>query len=124
MRRVIYRVAMSLDGFIAGSKGEIDWITPDPSVDFGAMYAGIDTALLGRRTFELTLQPGAPSWPKGWRVLVFSGTLEAARHPNVTILSSDAAQAVHALRRESGEDLWLFGSGDLFATLLAAGQVD
>ena len=65
MRRVRYRVAASLDGFIAGPKGEIDWIVPDPTVDFVALYAGVDTVLLGRRTSELTLQPGAPPWPAG-----------------------------------------------------------
>jgi dihydrofolate reductase len=129
MKRVIYRVAMSLDGFIAGPNGEIDWITPDPNVDFTAIYAGFDTALLGRRTFELTLQPGAPPWPKGWRILVFSDTLDPARHPNATIVRRDAANVVQALREEAqagshGRDIWLFGGGNLFGSLLAAGQVD
>ena len=36
MRRVLYRVAASLDGFIAGPNGEIDWIVPDPTVDFAS----------------------------------------------------------------------------------------
>ena len=68
MRRVLYRVAASLDGFIAGPNGEIDWIVPDPTVDFVSLYAGVDTVLLGRRTYEMTLQPGAPPWPAGWRI--------------------------------------------------------
>ena len=58
MRRVLYRVAASLDGFIAGPNGEVDWIVPDPTVDFASLYASVDTILLGRRTYELTLQPG------------------------------------------------------------------
>jgi len=65
MRRVFYRVAASLDGFIAGPNGEIDWIVADPTVDFVSLYAGVDTVLLGRRTYEMTLQPGAPPWPAG-----------------------------------------------------------
>ena len=65
MRRVRYRVAASLDGFIARPKGEIDWIVADPTVDFVSLYAGVDTVLLGRRTYEMTLQPGAPPWPAG-----------------------------------------------------------
>ena len=64
MRRVRYRVAASLDGFIAGPNGEIDWIVPDPTVDFASLYANVDTVLLGRRTYELTMQPGAPPCSK------------------------------------------------------------
>ena len=123
-RRVLYRVAASLDGFIAGPNGEIDWIVPDPSVDFAALYAGIDTVLLGRRTYEMTLQPGAPSWPAGWRIYVFSKTLDAARHAGVTIVRENAGATVAALRSESGGDIWLFGGGSLFASLLAAHVVD
>ena len=53
MRRVIYQVAMSLDGYIAGPNGEYDWIVPDPDIDFHAMWARFDTLLMGRRTYEL-----------------------------------------------------------------------
>lgn len=91
MRRVRYRVAMSLDGFIAGPNGEIDWIVPDAGVDFATIYAGFDTALLGRRTYELTQQPGAPAWPPGWDVYVVSRTLRPAEHPAVSVIG-DAAE--------------------------------
>lgn len=56
MRRVRYRVAASLDGYIAGPNGEIDWIVADPDVDFASLYAEFDTVLLGRCMYELTLQ--------------------------------------------------------------------
>ncbi len=124
MRRVRYRVAMSLDGYIAGPNGEIDWIVHDPSVDFAAMYAGFDTVLLGRRTYELTQQPGAPPWPPGWRVFVFSRTLEASEHPAVHVVSTDLASTVSRVRAEPGRDIWLFGGGRLCASLLAADLVD
>ena len=124
MRRVLYRVAASLDGFIAGPKGEIDWIVPDPTVDFASFYARIDTVLLGRRTYELTLQPGAPPWPTGWRIYVCSRTLDAVHHPGVTVLSANVDTTVAALRAEPGRDIWLFGGGNLFASLLAADLVD
>ena len=124
MRRVRYRVAASLDGYIAGPDGEIDWIVHDPATDWAALFAGFDTVLLGRRTYELTRQPGAPAWPSGWRVLVFSRTLIAAEHPSVTVVSADGGAAVAGLRAESGRDIWLFGGGSLFASLLAAEVVD
>src|SRR5215203_5735306 len=124
MRRVRYRVAASLDGFIAGPDGEIDWIVHDPALDWAALFAGFDTVLLGRRTNVLTRQPGAPAWPAGWRVVVFSRTLAAAEDPSVTVVAADAGVAVAGLRAEPGRDIWLFGGGSLFASLLAAGVVD
>ncbi len=124
MRRVCYRVATSIDGYIAGPNGEIDWILPDPTIDFAAIFAGFDTVLMGRHTYELTLQPGAPAWPAGWRIYVFSRSLDPAEHPAVTIVGKDAGAAVGALRAENGRGIWLFGGGELFASLLAANVVD
>jgi dihydrofolate reductase len=121
---VRYRVVASLDGYIAGPTGEVDWIVPDPAIDLASVYAGVDTVLLGRRTYELTLQPGAPPWPAGWRIYVFSRTLRAEEHPTVTIVGADADATVATLRAERGRDIWLFGGGSLFASLLAADLVD
>lgn len=121
---MVYRVAASLDGFIAGPAGEIDWIIPDPTVDFASVYARFDTVLLGRRTYELTLQPGAPPWPADWRIYVCSRTLDPSQHPRVTVVSEGIDMVVAALRAAPGCDIWLFGGGNLFGSLLAAGLVD
>jgi len=48
MKRIRYLVAASLDGYIAGPKGEFDWIVQDPEINFGAMFAQFDTFLVGR----------------------------------------------------------------------------
>jgi dihydrofolate reductase len=124
MRRVLYRVAGSLDGYIAGPRGEVDWIVHDSAVDFGEVYDSVDTVLLGRRTYELTSQPGAPLWPHGWQVYVFSRTLRPEEHPGVTVVSADAGARVAALRAAAGREIWLFGGGGLFRSLLEARQVD
>lgn len=125
MRRVRYNVAASLDGYIAGPFGEFDWIPEDPTVDFGAIFARIDTVLIGRKSYESTLAAGAPPWRAGTRVYVFSRTLRPEAYPDATIVREDAGAVVAALRAEPGEgEIWLFGGGELFASLLAAGQVD
>jgi dihydrofolate reductase len=124
MRGVLYRVAASVDGYIAGPRGAVDWIVHDPAVDFAKIYESVDTVLLGRRTYELTRQPGAPPWPQGWQIYVFSRTLSPEEHPGVTVVRVDAGPCVAALRAAPSRDIWLFGGGGLFRSLLEAKQVD
>jgi dihydrofolate reductase len=59
MRRACYSVAMSLDGYIAGPEGEIDWIVADPEIDFATLFASYDTVLAGRRSYEAAREKGA-----------------------------------------------------------------
>ncbi len=126
MRRVRYSVATSLDGYIAGPKGEYDWILMDPEIDFGEMFKAFDTVLLGRRTFEIARAQGAGGGggTPGMQTFVFSRTLRAADYPDVTVVAEDAGAAVAALRGRPGKDIWLMGGGRLFRSLLDAGQVD
>jgi dihydrofolate reductase len=125
MRRVRYNVAASLDGYIAGPGGEFDWIPHDPAVDFAALFAKVDTVLLGRHSYTLTQQADTAPWAPGTRVYVFSRTLRPEEHPGVTVVADNAGSVVAALRAERGDgEIWLFGGGVLFGSLLAAGQVD
>jgi dihydrofolate reductase len=127
MRRVRYSVAMSLDGYIAGPKGEADWIVMDPEIDFGAIFEEFDTLLMGRRTFDATAKmQGGPdaNYFSGMSVIVVSRTLDPRNHPGVTIVSTGLKEAVTKLRAKPGKDIWLFGGGDLFRSLLDLGLVD
>ena len=124
MRRIRYVVATSLDGFIAGPKGEADWIIRDPDFDFRALFNQFDTVLLGRRTYEVTQTPGAPPWPPGMNVYVFSRTLRQRDHPQVTLVADKLEGTLGNLRAKSGKDIWLFGGSSLFRSLLGAGLVN
>ena len=124
MRLVRFGGAMSLDGYIAGPNGEYDWIVMDPDIDFAETQSQFDTFLIGRKTFEAMLKMGSDvkSMP-GIRNIVLSRTLKASDYPDVTV-ESDAERVVAELRARPGKDIAIFGGGELFRSLLAAGLVD
>jgi len=121
-RRVRYQVATSLDGYITGPSGEIDWIVPEPTFDFAAHFARFDTFLVGRRTWVAMQGLGGPALEG--KVIVFSRTLRQADHQGVEIIADGVEARLRALRAEPGKDIWLFGGGELFRSLLELGQVD
>ncbi len=123
MRRIRYHVAMSLDGYVAGPNGEADWITPEPDVDFAALFNEFDTALVGSRTFEVMVDAGRATIP-GMKLIVFSRTLRQADYPEATVVAERQKEALTSLREKPGKDIWLFGGATLFHSLLEQGFVD
>lgn len=152
MRRLRYAVAASLDGYIADPHGGYDWIVADPEIDFAAYMAKMDTLVMGRGTYEVTRAMvtgdataaegngreedrgrsgqgaegvGSPADPlAGMKTYVISTTLDPAEHPKVTVVREGVERLVTDLKAQEGKDIWLFGGGQLFRTLLVAGLVD
>jgi dihydrofolate reductase len=124
MRRVRYCVAMSLDGYIAGPNGEHDWIAMDPDIDFAAMMGSFDTIVMGRKTYEAAkAMGGGGGGMPGMSAYVFSRTLGSKDCPKATV-SADPRATIEALKAKPGKDIWLFGGGSLFKSMLAEGLVD
>ena len=124
MRRLRYNVAMSLDGFIAGHNGEYDWIVEDRTIDFDALFQEFDTLLMGRKTFESLRSQGPGGPAAGMNIVVVSSMLRSSDHPEVRIIRDDVEGKVSALKASPGKDIWLFGGGELFRSLLDARLVD
>jgi dihydrofolate reductase len=124
LRQLVYSVAASLDGFIAGPDGEYDWIVSDPAFDFAALWNRFDTLIMGRRTYEVALTRFNPIEELGKAIFVASTTLDPAQHPAATILRDGVPDAVASIKAQPGKDAWLMGGSVLFRSLVDAGLVD
>jgi len=123
-RRLRYSVACSLDGYIARKDGTYDWIVMDPAIDFAAMFRDFDTAVMGRKTYDVVNHDGHMGMMSGVECVVFSRTLAPSTVKGLRITNDDAAETVRALKAQPGKDIWLYGGGELCRALLSATLVD
>lgn len=144
MRKLVYLVACSLDGFIAHADGSHTGFSSDgeyldrlftefpetlpthfrKAMGITAANCHFDTVLMGRKTYEVGLKEGFNNPYDHLRQYVFSRSLEASPHPAVTLVTADAIACVKALKHEVGKDIWLCGGGNLASFLFSAGLID
>jgi dihydrofolate reductase len=124
MRHLRYNVAMTLDGFIADPDGGYDWIVMDEAIDFAALFREFDAFVMGRKTFEVTAKTEFVDMFGKSEVIVFSRTLKEPPRPGIRLVSTAPEDTVRELKGRPGKDIWLFGGGSLFRTLVDAGLVD
>jgi dihydrofolate reductase len=127
-RRVIVHIATSADGYIARPDGDLDWLTsrPAPAGFYGmnAFMKSIDTTLLGRKTYEVSLRMGAKFDGKS-RTIVFSRQAPPPDAPSgVEFVSGAIGPFVSRLREQPGKDIWLMGGGEIIASFLDARAID
>lgn len=111
MRKVILFIASSLDGYIARTSGAVDWLfTVNDDQDYGYVdfLAGVDTILMGRRTYEQVLSFGEFPY-KGIQCFVFSRTRGGERDEYVTFISGNIESFVKGLKNGTGKNIWLVG---------------
>ena len=126
-RKFIVYVATSADGFIARRDGSVDWLDrprPKGNYGMGAFYRSIDTCIMGRKTYDLSVKFGMADGYAGKKNFVFSRTLLKSASPKVTMVNEDVRVFAERLRSEKGKHIWLVGGGELVAAFLDFGQVD
>src|SRR5688572_30763571 len=140
MRKVILGLHITLDGYIAGPNGELNWATFDKEVDDYAIPRNLqraDTALLGREMYQQffsywpSKQPPFFSggeerfaiWINSVPKYVFSTTLESVEW-NGTLVKGDIAAEVEKLKQQPGKDMYLVGGVRLPQTFARLGLVD
>jgi dihydrofolate reductase len=141
MRNIISLAHMSLDGFLAGPGGNMDFVVfNDELADHTyPLIATVDLAVYGRVTYELMQgywptagdAPDASAhtksharWYAGVKKIVASRTLPASKDPNVRVVGDDVVGALRVEKQKAGGDIMIFGSPTLTRALAAADLVD
>jgi dihydrofolate reductase len=126
-RKIIVYIATSADGFIARPDGSVDWLDrprPKGNYGMGEFYRSIDTCILGRKTYDLSVSFGMRDGYADKKNYVFSRTLKEATSRKVTVVNEDVTGFAGRLRAEKGKDIWLVGGADLIGAFLDSQQVD
>lgn len=128
MRTVTYGAACSLDGFIAGQEGNMDWLhfSSDVHAIVGAYWKTIDAIVMGRKTWsQAAAQGGGPSGASNEiKTYVFSRTLNEIAAKEVELVRSDPGNFVLELKRQKGKGICVMGGGELGKALFQAGVID
>lgn len=138
MRRFKLQVQISVDGYMAGPDGQMDWMTvpwtDDLNTYVGALTERVDTIVLGRRLAEGFI-PAWESGPEGedqesidWMndtpKVVISNSLAESPWKNAVVEGGDLAEVVNRLKAGPGGEMIAYGGGTLVSGLIAAGLLD
>jgi dihydrofolate reductase len=139
MRKVIYAMSVSLDGFIEAADGDLSWSYPDEELHqhFNAREREISVTLYGRGMYEIMSafwptadeNPSAPQheieYARIWKAkpkVVFSTTLEQVGW-NARLVRGNIAEEVNRLKEQPGNDMLVSGAG-IAATFMRLGLID
>jgi dihydrofolate reductase len=141
MRKIISFMHISLDGFVAGPNGEMDWIKVDEEIfdHVGKRISEGDTALYGRVTFQMmeNYWPTAADKPTATRhdiehakwysnvhKIVLSKTMKETGLTNTKIIGDNLSGNIHEIKQQAGKDILLFGSPTATHSLIQLDSID
>lgn len=143
MRKLKLQVQMTIDGFVAGPNGELDWMWIGKRDETILQHVieladACDTILLGRKMTRefidhwenvLDNQPESHEQPLAQRMvnlrkIVFSRTQTMIKGRNVEVENGDLAAAVHTLKRQPGKDIMVYGGATFVSSLISQNLVD
>ncbi|CAI8727236.1 Dihydrofolate reductase [Brevibacillus sp. IT-7CA2] len=133
-RRIILDLAVTLDGFIEGKNGEVDWCIMDDEMGFVHFLHQIDTILYGRKSYDLWGQftpemEHTDAEKEIWALVhrkekyVFSKTQKGTDH-KALFINDNILEVVNLLKKKPGKDIWLYGGASLITTFINLGLVD
>lgn len=128
MRKIKLYIATSIDGYIARSDGDLDWLTgfPNPEkTDYGyqTLFESIDIVIMGGRTYRdiLSMDVVWPYQAKNTYVITHHSLSE---EKNIQFITHDIVETITQIRNENGQDIWLVGGGEIASMLLNHELID
>ncbi|WP_341302673.1 dihydrofolate reductase family protein [Lysinibacillus sp. FSL H8-0500] len=132
-RKIILDLAVTLDGFIEGKNGEVDWCIMEPDMEFTSFLHEIDTILYGRKSYEAwgqyTPSTNDAEEQQFWSLIhskdkyIFSKT-QQDDHDNITFIRENIAEEMFKLKHQQGKNIWLYGGASLITTFINLRLVD
>ena len=142
MRKVIFLMHVSLDGFVAGPNGEMDWIVYNDDVEkyAHALHSQTDAAIYGRVTYQMMdsywpsvlADPSANTqaainharWYDAATKIVFSRTLDGAGRKNTVVIKDNIAEQMNHIKQQPGKNIWLLGSPSIAQEFMRLNLID
>ncbi|MGE7602968.1 dihydrofolate reductase family protein [Peribacillus sp. NPDC097675] len=133
-RRIILDLAVTLDGFIEGKNGEVDWCIMDSEMGFINFLNQIDTILYGRKSYDLWGQytskiEDTDNEKEIWELVhskekyVFSRKQKSTDTKTIFV-NENIPEEVNKLKNKPGRDIWLYGGASLITNFINLGLVD
>lgn len=123
MRKLVLFIACSLDGYIARNDGGIDWLPTDQDYNYTSFYEGIDTVVMGRKTYDLALTFGGYPY-KGKTSYVFTRNAVRRGDDNAVFVSREAGGFIQELKKQKGKGIWLVGGGEVVRECVKQDLID
>jgi|SRR5687768_12462094 len=123
MRKIVLALAVSLEGFIEGPRGEFDWCFTDQDYGMAEFLKNTDAILYGRKSYELMMGMEGGNPFANIKSYVFSNTLKNTAE-GFELVSGDVMAKVRSLTAEAGKNIWLFGGASLTSSLMKEDLVD
>jgi dihydrofolate reductase len=123
MRKIIFSLGLTLDGYIARLDGSVDFLFMPKDYSMAPFLKTIDTIIMGRKTYEVVKAMGG-SFAGKIAYYVMSRSLPPGKRDGVTFTADSLADLIAKVRKEQGKDIWLMGGGELARDFLRAGLVD
>lgn len=133
MRKVVLNLAVTLDGFIEGSNGEIDWCIMDQEMDFDGFLDSVDTIFYGRVSYdewgnykvdETANHSEQTMWKKIHSKKKYVFSRQRREDAEVTYISEHLLEKVAAIKQKPGKDIWLYGGASLINSFITKDLID
>jgi dihydrofolate reductase len=126
MRKVVLGLGISLDGYIARLDGSVDFLFMPKDYSMGPFFKTIDTAIMGRKTYEVGLKMGGAGAFGGSSMIyyVMSRSQAPGERDGVTFTNQTPADLIAQIRKRRSKNMWHMGGGELAREFLKADLVD